>query len=112
MVLIGQAIKSGIRIAGRLDRKYNLNKIFIEKYVPPGYRKTANRIVDIAGTIAGGYGLSQYLNAPETPGNENGVPLQKKKYVTKTYKSNKTRFRRSGCISYWNTKGKESYRRS
>ncbi len=49
MVLIGQAIRQGFRLAGKIDKKYNLNKIFVDKYVPPGYRKTAYRLIDIAG---------------------------------------------------------------
>ncbi len=91
------AIKQGIRIIGRIDRKYNLNKIFIQKYVPPGYRKTANKLVDIAGTVGGGYGIVRFvetLYAPDTPGNDIGIPFQKKQRP-QTYKSYKTRGRQT-----------------
>ncbi len=97
MVLIGQAVKSGLRLAGKIDKKYNLNKIFIQKYVPPGYRKTANRIVDIAGTLGGGYGLYNFvesLYAPSTPGNPNAFQT-KSRQRNATYKSYKTRRRRA-----------------
>ncbi len=61
MVYLRTAIKTGFRIAGRIDKKYNLNKIFVDKYVPPGYRKTANRLIDIAGAVGGGYGIYRYI---------------------------------------------------
>ncbi len=49
MVAIGRAVRTGLRIAGKIDRKYNINKIFIDKYVPPGYRKLARTAVDAGG---------------------------------------------------------------
>ncbi len=94
------AIKRGLKIAGRIDQKYNLNKIFIQKYVPPGYRKTANKIVDIAGTLGGGYGIVRFIEslyAADTPGNSAPVYQQKTKYVSKTSTSYKTRGRLPRC---------------
>ncbi len=93
----GTAIRRGFTIAGKIDKKYNLNKIFINKYVPPGYRKTANKIVDITGALGGGYGLyrfAQSLLAPDTPGNSAPIPFQKQKYA-ETSKSYKTRGRQA-----------------
>ncbi len=83
-------LRTGIRLAGKIDRKYNLNKIFIQKYVPPGYRKTANKLVDIAGIVGGGYGIYNALIAPDTPGNSATIPFQKQ---PKTYKPYQTRGR-------------------
>ncbi len=91
------ALKQGLRIAGRIDQKYNLNKIFIQKYVPPGYRKTANRLVDIAGTLGGGYGIVKFvesLYAPDTPGNS-AIPFKPQKQFRKYRQSYKTRYRRT-----------------
>ncbi len=96
-----RAVKTGLRIAGRIDQKYNVNKIFVNKYVPPGYRKLTNRIFDIAGTLAGGYGLYGFINsliAPDSPGNSAPIPFQKQ--FPQTYKSYQTRSRRSGRTSY------------
>ncbi len=94
-------VKRGLQIAGRIDQKYNINKIFIQKYVPPGYRKTANKIVDIAGTLGGGYGIVRYLEslyADDSPGNApNGFQQKKIRQFTKTSKSYKTRRRQSVC---------------
>ncbi len=67
------AIKKGLYIAGKIDRKYNLNKIFIDKYAPPHWRRPLHKIVDISGSLAGGYGIYNAINsyiAPETPGND------------------------------------------
>ncbi len=50
MVAVGRGIRTAIQIAGKIDKKYNINKIFIEKYVPPGYRRYARAAFDIAGT--------------------------------------------------------------
>ena len=96
------AIRQGLRIVGKIDRKYNINKIFVSKYVPPGYRKTANTLIDLAGTVGGGYGLynfAQTLLAPDTPGNDDALRTiqRKKQYGTKTYSQNKTRRRQSVC---------------
>ncbi len=91
----GSAIRQGLRIAGRIDRKYNINKIFVEKYVPPGYRQTVRRIFDITGTLGGGYGLYnayQSLIAPDTPGNRAFPPFQPQ---TKTGTPYQTRGRQS-----------------
>ncbi len=99
MVLVGTAIRQGLRIAGRIDRKYNINKIFVDKYVPPGYRKNVRLAFDVAGTLGGGYGiynLIQSLYAPDSPGqpSEDGFrqKIQQRK-LSKTYKSYKTRCR-------------------
>ncbi len=85
----GTAIKRGFQIAGRIDQKYNLHKIFIQKYAPPGYRKTLNKIVDIAGTLGGGYGIYRFITSFKDDNNlngGNGFPTQKK-YESKTSKS-------------------------
>ncbi len=105
------AIKRGLRIAGRIDQKYNVNKIFVNKYVPPGYRKYVNKIFDIAGLFSGGYGIYSAINsfiAPETPGNGAQIPF---KNVVKTYKQNKTRFRSTVCYGPRYTRKKSTYRR-
>ncbi len=81
-------IKRGINLAGKIDKKYNLNKIFIQKYVPPGYRKTANKLVDIAGMVGGGYGIYNAFIAPDSPGN-NAPTIYKKQ--PETYKPYQTR---------------------
>ncbi len=52
LVGLGQAIRGGLRFARKVDEKYNINKIFVEKYVPPGYRKYAKTAIDIAGGAA------------------------------------------------------------
>ncbi len=91
------ALKRGLQIAGRIDQKYNINKIFIQKYFPPSYRTRANKIVDIAGTLGGGYGIVRFvesLYAPDTPGN-GAQMLPKKKQYAKTGKSYQTRRRQS-----------------
>ncbi len=54
---ISTVIRQGLRLAGKIDRKYNINKIFIEKYFPPNLRQPARRIVDIAGALGGGYSV-------------------------------------------------------
>ncbi len=90
----GSAIRQGLRIAGKIDRKYNLNKIFIQKYVPPGYRTRANKLVDIAGTLGGGYGIYNFINsliAEDSPGNSAQIPFKKSKFTSR--KSYKTRGR-------------------
>ncbi len=99
----GQAIRQGLRIAGRIDRKYNINKIFIDKYFPPGYRATARKIVDIAGVFGGGYGIYNFiqsLNAPASPGNPDAVPFQKQRPKFTSRKSYKTRNRPTVCRPY------------
>ncbi len=90
------ALKRGLQIAGRIDQKYNINKIFIQKYVPPGYRKTANKLVDITGTIGGGYGIVRFIEslyAPDTPGMSGQIPFKPK---ASTYQQDKARLRRTG----------------
>ncbi len=92
----GTAIRQGFRILGKIDKKYNLNKIFIDKYAPPGYRKGLYKVVDIAGALGGGYGIYNFITslyAPESPGMSAPVPFQKQ--LPKTYKQNKTRGRRT-----------------
>ena len=94
----GTIIRQGLRLAGKIDRKYNLNKIFIDKYFPPGYRQTAKKYVDIAGALGGGYGIVRFvesLYAPDTPGNDNAFQkIQQRKQFT-SRKSYKTRRRPS-----------------
>ncbi len=105
-------IKQAVRLAGRIDQKYNLNKIFIQKYVPPGYRKQANKIVDIAGTLGGGYGIVRFIEsfyAPDSPGNQS-APLPEKfraRYATRS--QNKTRSRRTRCYPVKRTRRYNSY---
>ncbi len=90
----GTAIKRGLQIAGKIDKKYNLNKIFIDKYLPPGYRKTAYKIVDITGALGGGYGIYQFVNSLIQGDNNlnDGIP-QTYNGQQKTYPKNKTRYR-------------------
>ncbi len=106
----GSAIRRGLQLAGKIDKKYNLNKIFIDKYVPPGYRKTAYKIVDVTGALGGGLGLyrfAQSLYEDFSEPRSNAIPSQK--YISKTYKSYKTRYRfsrrcrpRSSNSAYFN----------
>ncbi len=80
---IGAALRTGIRIASKIDKKYNLNKIFIDKYVPPGHRQLARRAFDIAGI--GGMvisGISYYY--------DNAFSPQKPFYESPTNKFGKT----------------------
>ncbi len=95
------AIKRGFAIAGKIDKKYNLNKIFIDKYFPPGYRKTAHKIVDIAGVAGGGYGIYNFIQslyAPDTPGNDAQIPFQRTRNETGSpYKTRRRRTART-CI--------------
>ncbi len=97
----GTAIKRGLTIAGKIDKKYNINKLFIDKYFPPGYRKTAHKIVDITGALGGGYGLygfAQSLLAPDTPGNSAPIPFQKQLPTTgKSYKTRSRYSKRNYC---------------
>ncbi len=86
-------IKRGLYLAGRIDKKYNLNKIFIDKYLPPGYRKGAYKIVDVAGALGGGYGIYNFIQslyAPDTPGNDDAQTIQQRNGF-KTDKSYKAR---------------------
>ncbi len=97
MVYLHSAVRTGFRIAGKIDKKYNINKLFVDKYVPPGYRKNVNRIFDAVGTLGGGYGIYnaiQSLYAPDSPGNGASIPFKK---LSKTGKSYKTRFRQTRC---------------
>ncbi len=102
----GTAIKRGFQIAGRIDKKYNLNKIFIDKYAPPGWKPGLRKIVDIAGTLGGGYGIYQFiqsLNAPDSPGNGGFPEIQQRQRFT-TRKSYKTRYRPTVCRPYSRSK--------
>ncbi len=72
----GSAIRQGLRIAGRIDQKYNLNKIFIDKYFPPGYRPGAKKLVDLAGVFGGGYGIYQLIQSFYAPTLSTGNGLQ------------------------------------
>ncbi len=87
MVLTKTLVKQGFRTLGRIDRKYNINKIFVEKYVPPGYRQTVRRIFDITGALGGGYYI---YSALDTFLNQNAVFSPKPK-LPKTYSQYKTR---------------------
>ncbi len=89
----GTAIRQGLRIAGRIDRKYNINKIFIDKYAPPGWRPGLRKIVDIAGTLGGGYGIYKYVTSFQDDDGgleQDGLPTEN---VIKTDKSYQTRGR-------------------
>ncbi len=96
------AIKRGIYLAGRIDKKYNINKIFIDKYVPPGYRKSLYKIVDIAGTLGGEYGIVRFIEslyAPDSPGNDIGIPTQRNGF--KASSQSKARSRQTSRYSRW-----------
>ena len=81
-------IRAGIKLAGKIDRKYNINKIFIDKYVPPHMRKPARQLVDILGTTGGAYGVYKALYAPDTPGNDNAqIPFKKQPQTSPPYKT-------------------------
>ncbi len=99
-----RAIKEATKIAARIDNKYNLNKIFIQKYVPPGYRSRANKIVEIGGALGGGYGIIRFIEslyAPDTPGNH-AVPLPAK--TPKQFTSRKSYKTRSGQTNRYRTR--------
>ncbi len=104
-IAIGRAIRTGIYIAGKVDRKYNINKIFVEKYVPPGYRNIVNKIFDIGLTGSGIYGLYKALSAEDSPGNSGQIPFQKQPQTT-TSKSYKTRRRQT---SRYGTRRRKCY---
>ncbi len=99
----GQIIRQGLRLAGKVDRKYNINKIFVQKYVPPGYRNRVNKIFDIVGALGGGYGLYnayQSLNAPDTPGNSAQIPFKKQQFkASKSYQTRR-RYTTRTCPRY------------
>ncbi len=111
----GTAIRQGLRIAARIDQKYNINKIFVQKYVPPGYRNVVNKIFDIVGTAGGGYGLYsgiQSLIAPDSPGNQIAIPQKKLRISYKTRTSYKTRRRLPRCPSSRYKQNRNSYQYS
>ncbi len=94
MVAIGAGIRTGFKVLQKIDRKYNINKIFVEKYVPPGYRKTVNRIFDYGLTTAGAISLWEYLNNDQTFQPGNNAPIQPRNGF-KTGTPYKTRYRQS-----------------
>ncbi len=94
LVAAGQAVKIGLRFVQKVDKKYNLNKIFVDKYVPPGYRKIVNAIYDVAITGGGLYALYEGLTSGTTPDIEDGFQTPVK-YVSKTSPTYKTRYRQS-----------------
>ncbi len=98
---ITRGIRTAITIAGKIDKKYNINKIFVDKYVPPGYRKLTKQIFDVAGALGGGlgiYNLFTSLYAPSTPGNPDyGFPTIQQRKLSKTNQSYKTRRRSTVC---------------
>lgn len=105
------ALRKALYFAGRIDQKYNINKIFIQKYAPPHYRKRLNKLVDIGGTLGGGYGIYNAINtliAPDTPGNENAkIPFQRQRDAS--YKSYKTRSGRARSNWRWCRPRKRPY---
>ncbi len=110
----GTTIKRGFTLAGKIDKKYNLNKIFIDKYFPPGYRKPAHKIVDIAGALGGGYGLYAfakgiYDDMTFQPGNNAPFSQQNDGYAS--YSKNKTRYRQTSRCYPRSTKYNNSYSR-
>ncbi len=110
----GTAVRQGLRLAGRIDRKYNINKIFIQKYAPPHYRNRLNKLVDITGALGGGYGIynfAQSLLESETPGMGGQIPFRKFRKITsrKSYQARRGPTERA-CRRY-NKYRKPSYRR-
>ncbi len=111
-----RAVRTGLTVLGKIDRKYNINKIFIEKYVPPGYRKLVSRIFDIGITSAGIVSLYDYLSTPSTD-TTGGSPVQQQernysqsqKYSGRNFSRSRSR-RRDYCKprnmrrkSYWSS---------
>ncbi len=92
MVYAKTAIKQGLRILGRIDQKYNINKIFINKYVPPGYRKTVGKIFDVTGALGGGLGLyNLYESLTTSPGSTDYSPIPQ---ITPSYNKYQKRGRK------------------
>ncbi len=89
MVAYGAAIRTGLRIAGRIDKKYNINKIFIEKHVPPQWRRPAGLAFDVAGLVGTGIAIYSYL----TENSNNGILAPQVYEPYATYKQYKTRHR-------------------
>ncbi len=108
----GTAIRQGLRLAGKIDKKYNLNKIFIDKYAPPGYRKTLHKIVDVAGALGGGYGIyrfGQSLLESETPGMGGQIPFKRVRFTSRKSYQTRSRPTERACRRY-NEYRKPSYR--
>ncbi len=90
LMTVTKGIRTAITIAGKLDRKYNINKIFVDKYVPPGYRKITRQVFDVAGALGGGLGIYNYIQglyAPDTPGNDATIPFRKLPPTSKSYQA-------------------------
>ncbi len=102
-MVIGPIIKEIAKAAIRYGSKYYAaeGKAFNRLYTGFHQSKTIGRGVRhglTAGSIVGSLISNE---APDTPGN--GIFPQKPRYVSKTYKQNKTRIRRTvrrGCSSY------------
>ncbi len=85
-----------MRLTGKIDRKYNINKIFIDKYFPPGYRKTAHKIVDVTGALAGGYGIYGLASSLlDDDDDQDGGPTFFQPSKTNKFYKKSNRFRRS-----------------
>ncbi len=93
-IAVGTTIRNIVRIAGKIDKKYNLNKIFVEKYVPPGYRKNVNKLIDVALTGSGTYGLYKAFIDDDGAGNPVGIPQRQRPTTYKQYKT-RSRYLRS-----------------
>ncbi len=100
MSFLGPIIQTGLRQAAKYVYQGLRQQ---ERIIDYTYRKTGlyNRGVvrGIKHGLAGGQiiggGLSLGLNAPATPGNEDGVPFKKSRPVTTSRKPYKTRNRRT-----------------
>ncbi len=91
-ILTRRGISTAIRILGRIDKKYNVNKIFIEKYVPPGYRKIVGQIYDVGLTGALIYNVIDQLTGNNAVPSQINVPKTDK--FSKTYSRNQQYNRR------------------
>ncbi len=104
MVYARTAIRTGLQIAQRLDRKYNFNKLFVDRYVPPGYKETVNRIFDVTTALGGGYGIYNLLSGNNQESG-NGISQaqydKNNKYQTRNrfskYHTRRNSFRHTPC---------------
>ncbi len=113
MALYGRTFGKIAVEAVRRTGAFASGRSYIQRYFPPGYREPATKLVrafEQAATGAGLYQVTQSLFAPDSPGNDSGIPQKKHVYQTRSpYKtrggfsrrfssSNRTRCKSSkGC---------------
>ncbi len=100
MVLVGQAIRTSVKTLIRIDKRYRYldptNK-FIQKYVPPGYRKRAFKIKRYVDVAIGGALIYDVIDEIYNGFQTGNGPKAYKQY--KTYRGHK----------YYNTRSNKYY---